>query len=428
VAVAFSAILFSLSCAPAAKVETGPPQAELENQAAEAEAQVKRGCYAGFKRAVEIYEGLYARPKMKQRVAAPFLDALLLKVVREREVGILSHAGYQEGVAIIGGDPALRPRLPFFEAAETLPIRTRGIMQDISVMDVKKVYDDVLARQKFKEDLALKAAGDDFYAYLYVVLYTGYGFFSEYRDETAVRLLASFPDSVFMRYKNAVYPRANRERLEALLRAEPEFYEAWFHLGELAISEGSLVTAEGHFLKALDGLADSPQVLILLASVYTATEEFEKSLEFYDKTLALLPKFRDALLGKGISLSYLGRSNEAIETLKININLGFYLLGESHYWVAWNYHELKDDDRAQANIEESKGRLPTNSEVYSLAGTIALERGEIDRAEKEYKDALKYGGSNTEALLGLGRLYAQKKVLVRIGGIVRDGGRRLRAE
>jgi len=44
-----------------------------------------------------------------------------------------------------------------------------------------------------------------------------------------------------------------------------------------------------------------------------------------------------------------------------------------------------------------------------LAGTIALEKGQLDRAEKEYLEALRYNGRNTEALFNLGRLYGQRE-------------------
>ena len=45
---AITGILFSFSCAPQARVETALPSAELEKKTADAEAQVKRGCYIGF--------------------------------------------------------------------------------------------------------------------------------------------------------------------------------------------------------------------------------------------------------------------------------------------------------------------------------------------------------------------------------------------
>jgi tetratricopeptide (TPR) repeat protein len=151
-------------------------------------------------------------------------------------------------------------------------------------------------------------------------------------------------------------------------------------------------------------------VTIYLGSIYLATEEFEKSLDFYDRTIALSPQYRDALLGKGICLSTMGRYTEALAPLARIVELQFYMLGESHYWLAWNYHALKDDAKAEDEIEQSKTRLPMNSEVFGLSGTIAFDRGELAKAEKEFLEALKYNGSNTEALFSLGRLYAQKEM------------------
>jgi tetratricopeptide (TPR) repeat protein len=402
-------LVVSLSCAAPPKVAIGPPLAELEKKAADAEAQVQRGCYAGFSRAIRIYEDLYAQPAMKKKIAIPYLKALLLKAVREREVGILGHANYQKGVGIIKDNAALQQFLPFFVAADSLSPRTRGIMQDIDPVAVKRVYDNQIDQRQAKEALFNKALAEDYYAYLYAAFFTGYGYYAEKVEDSVKGILARYPDSVLLKYKNAIYPRPDRDRLLALLQADPEFYEAVYHLGELAITEGSLLEAEGHFLKALDGLSESPQVHLYLASIYTATEEFEKSLEYYDRTLALSPYYRDAFLGKGISLSSLGAHKEAIEILKKNIELGFYLIGESYYWMAWNEHALKDDDKAQENIEESKKRLPTNSEVFSLAGTIAFDKGELDRAEMEFLEALKHNDKNADALLSLGLLYGQQK-------------------
>jgi len=406
---AVTGILFSLSCAPQVKVETALPSAELEKKAADAEAQVKRGCYIGFKQAIQIYQELDGQPSMTKKIAYPYLRALLLMAVREREVGILSHASCQKALELVKENPALRQFLPYFEIADSMSPRTRGIMQDITVAAVKKVDDDFLQQKQAEADLYNKALADDYHAYLYVAFFTGYGFYAEKANESTAAILARYPESILLRYKNAIYPRSNQVKLEALIQADSEFYEAYYNLGELSIGGQNLLEAEKNFLKALEGLAESPQVTIYLGSIYTATEEFEKSLEFYDKTLALSPKYRDALLGKAISLSYLGRYQEAIEVLNRNVELGFYLMGESYYWLAWNTHELKDNDSAQANIEESKGRLPTNSEVFGLSGTIAFEKGEIDRAEKEFLEALKYNGGNTEALYGLGRLYGQKE-------------------
>jgi tetratricopeptide (TPR) repeat protein len=177
----------------------------------------------------------------------------------------------------------------------------------------------------------------------------------------------------------------------------------------LSLSRGNLLQAEGHFLRMHEGIPESAQATLLLASIAFALEEVERSLEFYEKTLAILPDYRDALLGKAICLSSLGRSQEAISVCEQIIALGHWLLGESYYWMAWNQHELKDYAEAEASIEQSKGRLPTSAEVFTLAGLIAMDREDLARAEKEFQEALKYAPSSSDVLYNLGDLFVRKE-------------------
>ena len=404
---AAAGIVAAAACAPVARVESAPSP-DIQMKIADAAVQAARGCYVGFKNALGAYQELYARPALRPRIASPYLRTLLLMMIREREVGILNPADYPRASAVIRENPSLRSMQPLFDVADGLAARTRGIMQDIDPVAAKRLYEDVL--RQVQPDLRAKALGDAFYAYLYAAFFTGYGLYAEKKDEFVADLLARYPESVLMKYKRAIYPRSNPDALQALVQAEPEFYEACYNLGELAIGAQTLLEAEKYFLRAYAGLPESPQVTIYLGSIYLATEEYEKSLEYYDRTIALSPQYRDALLGKGICLSTMGRYTEALAPLNKIVELQFYMLGESHYWLAWNYHALKDDATAEAEIEQSKPRLPTNSEAYGLSGTIALDRGELAKAEKEFLDALKYNGANTEALFGLGRLYAQKEM------------------
>jgi tetratricopeptide (TPR) repeat protein len=288
-----------------------------------------------------------------------------------------------------------------------MTIQTKGIIRDFAGGFTPRGMDDLQKQAAFEADLKAKTAIEDFNAYLYAAFYLGSGG-SGVKREDLDALVKAYPDSVLMRYKDAVFPPGNAEKLRALIDADPRFFEGFYHLGDFSLREGKLLEAEKNYLKAEEGLAVSPQVNILLASIYFATEEFDRSLEYYDKTLALSPEYRDALLGKALCLSYQEKHPEAIEVLNGLIKLGFYLIGEANYWLAWNEHELKDNVAAQLHIEESKGRLPTNSEVFGLAGTIALEKGEAERAEREFLEALKYNAANIEALFGLGRIAAAK--------------------
>jgi tetratricopeptide (TPR) repeat protein len=397
------------ACAPEAadrpRLIPGPDDSAV--RIAEAQGLVKRGHYAAFKKAAALYQGVYARPGRQKNVAYAYVRALILLRVRECRIGIIFSPTAETARAIVRDNPELRDLLPLVDLADLLSSARpgQGIQTDINQVQVKHGVDDI---GKLRTDLRAKAAGEDFYAYLYIAFFGAMAGYSDQIEDLSP-YYGLFPDSVLIKYANALrYTKEKTEILVRLAEADPEFYEAYFHLGEMALAERSLLSAERNFLKALPGLGDSPQETIYLASIYTATEEFEKGLEFYDRTLVLSPEYRDAILGKAICQSYLGRFEEAIATLQKMIELGNWLMGECHYWLAWNHHALKDLDSAQAHIEESKGRLPTNSEVFGLAGTIALEKNQYDRAEKEFQEALKYNAANTEALFGLGRISDQR--------------------
>jgi tetratricopeptide (TPR) repeat protein len=401
-----AAAAFGTACAPGVseRPRTLPAPGDSAAKMAEAEGWLRRGHYTAFKKAAGLLQEVYRRPGRPAGAPSGYLRALTLLRIRECQIGILFGPTSEEARRVIRENPGLQGFSAMVEMADSLSsIRpSQGIQTDINPVQVTRGVADA---DKLRAELRSRTSGEDFYAYFYVSFFGSVSAWSSSQKEDLSPIYALFPDSTLMLYANAVrYTKENPEILDRLAQADPEFYEAYFHRGEMALAERSLLSAEKNFLQALPGLGGSPQETIYLASIYTATEEFDKSLEFYDRTLALSPGYRDALLGKAICQSYMGQSGEALATLRRMIELGNWLMGECHYWMAWNHHALKDLEAAQAHIEESKGRLPTNSEVFGLAGTIALEKNQYERAEKEFKDALKYNAANTEALFGLGRI------------------------
>ena len=157
-----------------------------------------------------------------------------------------------------------------------------------------------------------------------------------------------------IRYNLALLPKGSSAVLERLIQDDSQFYEAFFFLGQKALKKRLLVTAEKNFLKAYEHIPESSSLVISLASIYFAFEELDKSLKFYEKMLAVAPAHRDALLGKAMCLSYLGRHKEAINICNNMLSLGKYYLGESHYWLAWNQNELGEWENAWENIESAK--------------------------------------------------------------------------
>jgi tetratricopeptide (TPR) repeat protein len=303
------------------------------------------------------------------------------------------------------------PALSGFEACATLigaiPPRTRGVMRDIDTSSWNKSGADAL--KAAEEAVRKRAAANEFAAYVLAAWSCGFGLYSGDWPDPAEQLKA-FPGSLLLKYAVATCGQGRPDLLEELLLREPDFAEAHYHLGDSALQEGRLLAAETHLLAAYKAIPESPQTRILLAGIYFATEEFERSLEFYDLTLEISPEFRDALLGKAICLSYLGRFEESMDVLERILELDYWLLGEAHYWLARDLHELKRNPEALGHIDEAKGRLPTNSEVFGLAGTVFLELGELERAETDFRESLKYNPQNIDSLFGLGTVAGRKSL------------------
>jgi tetratricopeptide (TPR) repeat protein len=182
-----------------------------------------------------------------------------------------------------------------------------------------------------------------------------------------------------------------------------------YYLGEIALLGGELLTAERHYLAVHDKIPGSLSVLISLAKVAFQMEETEDCLAWNERALALLPTYRDALLGKGLSLGYLGRNEEALAVLGRLLELGTYYMGEGHFWTAWNQNELGRLEEARRSIESAKVFLVGVSDVAALSGIIAYRQGRSDDAERDLREALNLDPSASDAAFYLGKLYADRK-------------------
>jgi len=329
----------------------------------------------------------------------------LLLAIREKELGMASRKYMDTALAVIKENVDLQSYVPYAEIAGFFWVQGQGVMRDVDERFASKEEEEKL--KSMDAELREKAKVDEFFAYMYATLKCFLSTSFDKREEPS-ELAALFPDSLLLTYREATCPGEDEEMLSLILAQEPRFYEAAYDLGKLFLSRGNLLQAEGHFLQMHEGIPESPQATILLASIALALEEVERSLEFYERTLAVVPDYRDALLGKAICLSSLSRPEEAITVCERIIGLGYWLLGESYYWMAWNQHELKDNAAAEANIEQAKGRLPTSSEVFTLSGIIAFDMENPAKAEKDFLEALRYNAANSEVLFNLGALYSRK--------------------
>lgn len=404
--------LFS-SCSPSKKVDMTPKiidyKSEYESKAAGAESLFRMGSYSSLKEAFRVYQELLSLPVYQEETKEKLVKTALLLTLREKELAILDGAYLKAASELIEKSSSLSKFAPYVEIVDSISMNSKGVLRDIVEESMKKWQhlQKFLEAREWVAELKNKAKTSEFEAYLFLSLNCPLYFVRADVKEDFSHFLELYPESSSIKFKQAACSGGDKELLTGIIESTPEFHEAYYFLGEIALRKGKLITAETNYLKCYEEIPLSTAVVISLASVYFGMEEVEKGLEFYEKALEIAPEYRDALLGKAICLSYLGRSEEAIDVCNRLISLGNWYLGESYYWLALNQHELGDLESSSKNVEKSKPYLPTSSEVFTLSGIIALDRGELKKAEEDLKTAINLSGTNCEPLFYLGKLYTQ---------------------
>jgi len=404
-------LIFLPFCTPKKKIEVTKQIIEFDSKIKEADILFKKGNYFCLKEAFKIYQDLLSMPYDKEITREKLIKTAILLALRENELVILDEIYLEKASKLINEFPSLSNFSKFLEIVKITSKKAKG--------SAKKSFEDSSSIDNYFEwinknveqlntQLKEKSESEDFFAYLYISFNSDFSYFIKKKDDLS-RFLKIFPDSYLIQFKMALYPKINQKRLEELVQKEPRFYEAYYFLGEIALMLGNIITAEKNFLKTYEQIPKSVSIIMSLTKIYFAHEELDKCLEFNDKALQLAPEYRDALLGKAVCLSYLGRNKEAIEVLNKLLQFGKYLMGESYYWLAWNQNELEKYEEAWENIEYAKNYLSGYSKVYLLSGIIAYEKGNLEEAEKDLKEALKFDSSNCEAFFYLGKIYSQRE-------------------
>jgi tetratricopeptide (TPR) repeat protein len=107
------------------------------------------------------------------------------------------------------------------------------------------------------------------------------------------------------------------------------------------------------------------------------------------------------MIGRTISLSRLGRSDDAIETASRVIDGGQWRRGEAFYWRGWNHLVRGDYQAAWSDADRAK-KLMANAAVFVLSGAIEWRLQRREAAEKEFEQALLMDLGECEAAFNLG--------------------------
>lgn len=140
-----------------------------------------------------------------------------------------------------------------------------------------------------------------------------------------------------------------------------------------------------------------------LAGAYRARGELQRALALYGEALSLRPTQRDALLGRTIVLTRLGRADDAIASATRMLDLGTWYLGDAHYWRAFNEYQRGTLDAAARDLAEARSYVET-SDVLILSGMVAFDQGRKRDARGDFELVRSVNPSSCVAAWNLGHL------------------------
>ncbi len=383
------------------------PSPQVAAELGKATALVREGCYACLQDALAIFERLSMPPRPATGAAAGAFDAALLIAMREKELGIPADASLERArqwAARIsspkpGSVPAVSPTV-LLDAAALVAGETAGLdpEQRAQLTGRTRVALDPANLQR----RALDAWVDTNPVAQYVALMIDC-------EQTRLRasinpagVLANYEGVPLIQFRLAVCGGPGVPPAAPIREAHPRFLDTlpWEARRALVGSQTEaidLYQGAALFGQAHAAFPQSPWLAISFARSSQSIAEFEAALTAFDAVLADTPTHRDAMLGRVTSLSYLMRHQEAIVTATRMIELGTWLIGDAHYWRAWNHYNLKALEPAWADAEIAIKLMQTTN-VFMLAGLIAYDRQELPTALLRFDRAFELDVTNCDAV------------------------------
>jgi tetratricopeptide (TPR) repeat protein len=394
-----AAVLAGLSSAcshpsPAVVVPSGPAPAE---RLAAADALVREGCLDCLLDAYREYDALRENAAARSAASVGALESAALIALRERELGMIDEGYLDRANALARADASLAQQFGrALEIVDIVPVRS-GLRDAATVARSVAI---VTARQERLEELRLHAADNPLRAAAWEWFSCTY---SPSRAESELALLSAptgaLKDAPLVVYQALICSDGTEvANLTAFAAAHPRFREVDFWIGSRRVARQDLDGAQAFLTKAYEWHPAWPAALDVLGNLYLTAEEFQTSLDLYERSIALLPGVADPLLGRIRALSYLSRHEEAVRRATELLPIGS--ASDAYFWRAWNQNQLGAIEDAWADIQSAE-RLWRNNEVLKLAGIIAYRRHDLAVAKVKFAGAIDIDGQDCEARFDL---------------------------
>jgi len=428
------AVAFLPACSSLKRPAVTPDPLALERLAA-ADALVRAGCLDCLEAAFHEYDVLRTVPVVAAAATDRAVRAAVLVALRERELGV-EESGYLERAQdLAAGNESLRETfVSLAEIADTMPLRAVWGPPPTSDAQLARVQLALKNREAWLARLHAHLDTDPLFAYLWLAFNCANTRATREAVDRWLTELAAWREVPLIGLKRATCGGVDTAALEQLLKADARFVELHYYLASGATLQGKLNEAADHLQHAYAWRPRWPAVTNSLANVYVTAEEFDQAVDFFDRTLTMVPEHPDALLGKTRALTYLGQNTDALAVVDQLLALGRWYIGDARYWRAFNEMQLGRNDAAWVDIEDA-GKLLINADVPKLAGIIAYRRKQIDVSRAKFEESRERNRLDCETGFYLGIVLTEQlmwnraaNVLVETGGCLEAAERGLTEE
>jgi len=396
---------------------------------AAADALVRQGCYECLVEARDTYERVAVR-KARPTVLPRLFETTVLVALRERELAIDNGPAYEKAKALAAELPANLGAAAALEIADGVAGHEAGWSKrrHSTFLREHRISPEDLEAHKKKLETSLWSPL--FRQYLSASLECSQWGWVHRRPrppraaadlpvERERRLPEAPPDAPpLLRYRLATCVGTFPKPLEAVHAEVPRFVESALFLGRLELKNAP--KDRGRRARALLDEAyrhfpTSPAATFLRGSASQAAGDRAAAVRYFDETLALEKDHEDALFGRTVCLSHLGRHREAIAAATRIIELPTSDFGDAYYWRAWNRHQLAELPEARADIDEARKHRHSVG-LLTLAGIIEYDQDDLDPAEKDLAEAVELDPANCTALWYQGLVQIRRKGWGRAAG------------
>jgi tetratricopeptide (TPR) repeat protein len=413
------AVVFSATAAcSSVKAPPSTPDTRSPARLLSADALVRAGCIDCLLDAYREYDALRPISAVADAATAGAIRTAVLLAVRERELGI-EDAGYLKRARDLlagTGVPVREALAPLLDIADALPTRgaVRQVGDDEELARMQAAYRN---REAWTAQLRAHADEDPLSAYLWLGFNCAYVPAAQRAVDEWLTQLPVWRETPLIAFKSATCGTGEGSALERLLERDPRFLEINYFLAINAAFRGHIDEAIDRLQRVYAWRPRWPAVTNSLANDYIAIEEFDPAVDFFDRTLALAPKFADALLGKAQALTYAGRHEDALTTIDQLLALGRWLIGDARYWRALNEAQLGRNEEAWSDVELA-AKLLINAEVPKLAGIVAYRLKQMDVSRAKFEESWQRNQRDCETGYYLGIVLGEQGTWARTADVL----------